>query len=271
MIFEADWQLLLKWHSLYGFLPWSKCACTLIPEQGGGCKGHSAIDQATQHIIEAELHHLTQKSAINLFLDTRHCFNLMVEACHNLACRHHGAADDYLPLHVQTHQLMKYYVRHQLGVSKDYNTFAQNPWHGLGQGVANAAICFIILLDTLIDAYHSMIQPRIIHDLTLTLTITNSIKAFIDNIKLSVAESIDSLLALYACASQQIQWWNQLLEATGGALNPSKCCCFTYSWTPDTHGILCLGPPTDADQVKLSLHETTHPLKCTLSKKAHAI
>jgi len=21
MIFEADWQLLLKWHSLYGFLP----------------------------------------------------------------------------------------------------------------------------------------------------------------------------------------------------------------------------------------------------------
>jgi len=39
MLFEADWQLLLKWHSSYGFLPKSEHAETLTPVQGGGRKG----------------------------------------------------------------------------------------------------------------------------------------------------------------------------------------------------------------------------------------
>ncbi len=127
MLFEADWQLLLKWHSPYGFLPKSKATGTLTPAQGGGRKGRSAIDQATQQVIKTELIKLNQKSALNLFLDARWCFDLMVEACHNMACRHHGAADDYLRLHAQTHRTMKYYVWHKYGVSKDYNTFDQHP------------------------------------------------------------------------------------------------------------------------------------------------
>ncbi len=157
MIFEADWQLLLKWHSSYGFLPKSELAHTLTPAQGGGRKGRSAIDQATQQVIETELIKLQQRPALHLFLDARWCFDLMVEACHNMACRRHGAADDYLKLHAQTHRLMKYYVRHKYGVSEDYNTFEQHPWHGTGQGAADAALHYIALSDTLIDAYHSKI------------------------------------------------------------------------------------------------------------------
>jgi len=60
MIFEADWQLLLKWHSSYGFLPKSEATHTLTPAQGGGHKGHSAIDQATQQVIKTELIKLNQ-------------------------------------------------------------------------------------------------------------------------------------------------------------------------------------------------------------------
>ncbi len=69
MIFEADWQLLLKWHSAYGFLPKSKQQLTLTPLQGGGHKGHSAIDQATQQIVETELIQLTQHPALDFSLD----------------------------------------------------------------------------------------------------------------------------------------------------------------------------------------------------------
>jgi len=104
MIFEADWQLLLKWHSSYGFLPKSETANTLSPVQGGGCKGGSAIDQATQQIIETDLIKLNQRTAMDMFLDARWCFDLMVEACHNMACRRHGAANDYLQLHKPTVQ-----------------------------------------------------------------------------------------------------------------------------------------------------------------------
>jgi len=54
MLFEADWQLLLKWHLSYGFLPKTEEAGTLIAAQGGGRKGCSAIDQATQQVVETK-------------------------------------------------------------------------------------------------------------------------------------------------------------------------------------------------------------------------
>jgi len=140
MIFEADWQLILKWHSSYGFLPKTKQVGTLVYAQGSGCKGHSAIDQATHQIIETEVIHLCQNNAIDLYLDLRQCFDMMVEACHNLACRHHGAEDAYLRLHAKMHRAMKYYICHKFGVSKEYNTFKSHPWHGVGQGMADTAL-----------------------------------------------------------------------------------------------------------------------------------
>jgi len=87
------------------------------------------------------------------------------------------------------HQLMKYYVRHRYGISTDYNTFEFHPWHGAGQGAADAALCYIALSDSLIDAYHSYFQPRILHDPTLTMQIIKSIKAFIDDMVMSTGDS----------------------------------------------------------------------------------
>jgi len=105
-LLEADWQLLLKLHSSHAFLPWTEQAGMLVMEQGGSHKGLSAIDQAMQQIVETEITHLQQNLAINLYLYLHTCFNLMVEACHNLACRRHGATDAYLGLHARTHQAM---------------------------------------------------------------------------------------------------------------------------------------------------------------------
>jgi len=240
MIFEADWQLILKWHSSYGFLPKSESANVLTTAQGGGRKGRSAIDQSTQQVIKMELIKLNQRSALDMFLDARWCFDLMVEACHNMACRRHGAADDYLHLHAQTHHSMKYYVRHKFGVLEDYNTFDQHPWHGAGQGTADAALRYIMLSDSLIDAYHTKIQPWAIKDLTLTLTVFKSMKAFIDDVAMLTGGDHLSFEQLTQQAKTQLQWWNNLIRASGGALNPTKCCCAPYTWTPDTAGILRL-------------------------------
>jgi len=86
MLFEADWQLMLKWHSSYGFLPRTEAAGTLTCSQGGGRKGRSAIDQATQQVVETKTIHLNQHTALDLYLDLKACFDMMIEACHNLAC-----------------------------------------------------------------------------------------------------------------------------------------------------------------------------------------
>jgi len=171
----------------------------------------------------------------------------MVEACHNMACQRHGAADDYLRLHAQTHRTMKYYVRHKHGISEEYNTFVQHPWHGAGQGAADAALRYIALSDSLINTYHSKIQPWIIKDPTLTLAIHKSMKAFIDNVAMLAGGDLSSFETLVNRAQHQLQWWTQLIQASGGALNPTKCCCAIYSWTPDPHGILHLSATTPAN------------------------
>jgi len=238
MIFEADWQLLLKWHSAQGFLPKSEAAQTLTHTQGGGRKGRSAIDQATQQVAETELIQLNQRNALDLFLDLRHCFDYMVETCHNMACRRHGVADDYLKLHAQMHQLMCYYVRHKYGVSQAYNMYNEHPWHGVGQGAADAALRYIVLSDTLVDTYHSHYQPWTMHDPTMTICILKSIKAFIDDVAMSASDESTSFPALVQKAQSQLQWWNQLVRSSRGALNPSKCYCAIYHWQPDKDGIL---------------------------------
>jgi len=87
MLFEADWQLLLKWYSSYGFLPATEHAGALANEQGGSRKGRSTINQATQQIVETKSIHLKQCSALDLYLDLKALFDMMVEACHNLVCR----------------------------------------------------------------------------------------------------------------------------------------------------------------------------------------
>jgi len=69
MLFEADWQLLLKWHSSYGFLPKAEKAKTLTINQGGGRKGRSAIDQAMLQVAEIEITKLEQNPQLLLFLD----------------------------------------------------------------------------------------------------------------------------------------------------------------------------------------------------------
>jgi len=127
---------------------------------------------------------------------------------------------------------MKYYVRHKYGVSTDYNTYDTYPWHGAGQGAANAALRYITLLDALIDAYHSQIQPWIISNPMLTITVIKSLKAFIDDVAMSVGGSSVSLPELATQAEEQLQWWHDLIQASSGALNPKKCCCATTHGNP---------------------------------------
>jgi len=190
----------------------------------------------------------------------------MVKACHNMACRRHGSADDYLCLHAQTHRSMKYFVQHKYGVSKDYNTFDQHPWHGTGQGTADAALRYIALSDSLIDAYHSKIQLLwIIQDPTLTLVIVKSMKAFINDVAMLVSGATSTFEQMIQHAQTQLQWWTQLIQASGGALNPQKCCCALYHWMPDTSGILCLST-TNPNNINIAPcpqqpQQTIHVLK----------
>jgi len=152
---------------------------------------------------------------------------------------------------------MRYYVRHKFGVSKEYNTSEQHPWHGAGQGAADAALRYIVLSDTLIDAYHTQVAPTMMKDPTATLEVLRSLKAFIDNVVLQTADpTTGPINDLMMTAQNQLRWWNQLVRVTSGALNPKKCCGMLYQWAPDNKGILQLCQLEDSNPITLS--DATH-------------
>jgi len=186
---------------------------------------------------------------------------MMVEACHNLACHCHGADDVYLRLHAKMHQAMKYYICHKFSISTDYNTFTAHPWHGAGQGTADAALQYIALSDTLINAYHTKVVPTMLTGPMKNLTILCSLKAFINDIVLHTSANPPTT---YETLKQQVQdqlrWWNKFVKVMGGSLNHKKCCTITYHWIPDCHGILTLSTPNEHDMITLEDNNNPQPI-----------
>jgi len=98
----------------------------------------------------------------------------------------------------------------------------------------------------IIDAYHSKIAPIGLTDPMKVITILQSLKAFIDDVVLHATDVTNGPPNdLILTAQNQLRWWNQLVQVTGGALNPKKCCGMLYQWTPDTKGILRLSRSDD--------------------------
>jgi len=180
--------------------------------QGGGRKGCSAIDQAVQHIVETKIVHLRQQPSINIYLDLRTCFNLMVKACHSLSCLCYRADPAYVKLRAQTQHATHYHVKHSHGISKDYNSYSTiNPWYGAGQGAVNAAICWIILSCCLIQAYLSQAHQWVMHHPNQTTALHQSIDAFIDDTTLIIAWTTQSTYELIQQAQHNLTLWSQLL------------------------------------------------------------
>jgi len=91
-----------------------------------------------------------------------------------------------------------------------------------------------------------------------SLTILCSLKAFIDDVVLHAMTNMQTPYPiLQQQAQSQLQWWNQIVGVTGGALNHKKCCAIAYHWTPDKHGILTLSTPANNDSI--TLDDTHNP------------
>jgi len=219
----------------------------LTPYQGGGCRGHSAIDMACKKVAAYDFITITQTTAAHFEYDLKQCFNNMNEACVNLSCMQHRADKRYIQLHAQTQCQQRYHVKHAYGVSKEYNQHSdQNPWYGAGQGMGDAATRWVVQSHSLITAYHSeakvwnLINP-IMHEHT-----PMGIDAYMDDTNQLLGNDHSSFLApLLPAAQANIDLWQGLIQASGGTLNPTKCSWTPFLWAYNQLGNARLEEPLD--------------------------
>jgi len=160
------------------------------------------------------------------------CFDRTIETCQNLSCIQNRANPEYIRLHAQTRNLLQYHVKHAYGVSSHYNQHSStNPWHGSGQGTGDIAARWIVQANSMIKAYQSrtdifpLQSPNKHHQLPL------SIDAFMDDTWLPAPNLQHLPLPELATQAQtNLQLWHDILQSSGGQLNPKKCVWMLFHW-----------------------------------------
>jgi len=237
-LLEADYNLLLKWFGPKGFIRRAEDNNQLTDYQGGGRRGRCAIDLACKKVATYDYLTITRTIAANFEYDLQHCFDNMNEACQNLSCRQHGADTRYIKLHAQTQRRFKYHVKHAYGLSAEYNQYSeQNPWHGAGQGTGDAAPRWVVQSHSLITAYHSKATLWHLPNSVDGTTIPMGIDAYMDDTNHLMGNSQDDHLhTILPSAQKNLDLWQELIQASGGTLNPTKCSWTPFLWHFDKHG-----------------------------------
>ncbi len=107
----------------------------------------------------------------------------------------------------------------------------ENPWYGAGQGTADAAPCWIVQANSMFSAYHSQATRYSIPNPTQTESHSQGIDAFMDNTWMSnTCLSTDKLAELTNTSQQNLSLWHDILQASGGLLNPKKCIWMMFYW-----------------------------------------
>jgi len=224
-LYEADYNLLLKWFSSQGFILHSEKAQRINDSQGGGRPGRSAIDLAITKVLSYEIAETLRLRVIIVDNDAKACFDRMLEAPNNLACLQHGADPQYVKLHAQTQRELRYHLKHKYGISKGFNTHSDTqPWYGMGQGAGDASNRWVIGSDSMADTYQATAHGWTIKSPVPTESVKFTLKAFIDDVNLFIGQDPNVTEAeFHQQAQQDINRWHRILKATGGKLNTKKC------------------------------------------------
>lgn len=116
-IFEADYNLILKFFISKKTLRHAINNKTISTKQAGGRPGRTAIDEAIKTVTTFEICNLQRISGGVMYNDAKACFDRIVENISNLTCLNAGAPIQVLNVHHNTIQDMKYIIKHKHGLS----------------------------------------------------------------------------------------------------------------------------------------------------------
>jgi len=216
---------------------------------------------------------ITRTTALDVSIDVARCFDNMIKACENLSCRQQGANVNYLCLHAATQQQFQYHVKHAQGVSKQYNQHSESdPWYGAGQGAGDACARWIVQANSMISVYHTRSNTWCITHPDHSNPLKLGLDAFIDDTDLMMGTlSQHSTHNPIQLAQHNLTLWHDLLKASGGELNPSKCVWFYFNWKLDARGTAKIIPPDTATQPIMLTTRTndTVPIRILQPHEAH--
>lgn len=245
-LYEADFNLLMgvKWRELI----MKGDQLRLINEQQYGARpGCEANSLALYEELRTDISYTTRRTLISVDNDADSCFDRMVPSLISLNNRSFGLPVELSRLHGNALLTMKYHLRSPNGLSpSSYQHTIDYPIYGTGQGSGNSPVLWMLMSATLFDIYDDMAHGSVFQDPSGSRIVNMSITGFVDDTNSCINEWRPQhdvkYNTLYPKLQNDAQMWADLVFASGGKLELSKCSIhhLTFRFEADGTPQVCL-------------------------------
>lgn len=246
-LYEADYNLLLavKWRQA---LHLAEDSHLLNEGLYGSRPGRSAHDPVLIEVLQHEIYRMSMKPGINFDLDATSCYDRILACLASICSRRVGLSKNVAYVNAATLEQAHYHLKTKLGISTSSYTHCEtHPVHGTGQGSGNSPTIWCFVCSALFDALQAQAHGATFTDYNNHTTLQLCITGFVDDCtqraNMFTAHVQPTGVHLIQLMQRDCQLWNDILWASGGALEQAKCSFHLVqtSWNADGHPFLTGG------------------------------
>jgi hypothetical protein len=255
-LYEADYNFLLKivWARR---LVWHAHNLNKLNDgQAGSRPGRNSIDVVIQKEMKYLYALLTRTGIATMDNDAKSCYDRIICNLAMMISQHYGGSKEAASMQAATLQKMLFRIRTAIGDSKQsYTHSSATPIHGTGQGSCASPAIWLLVSSLLMDCLFQLGHGMTIKDVFGKQTLKQLIDGFVDDTSLftnllnTIIESND-IKELTSRLRHDMIAWKELLEASGGKLELTKCFYYILTWKFDSKGNPI--PTTIGDQRQLA-------------------
>ena len=204
--------------------------------QYGSRPRRSAVDPVILEEVQYEISRATRTSLAITSYDAMVCYDRIVPSVAMLASRKYGVAPMVTRMNAETLRAAKYRLKTETGMADKGYTHEDevHPIYGTGQGSTNSPAIWCFISSTLFDCYDELAHTAEYFDPTHNLEIEVGMTGFVDDCGGQTTERcldpVENHERLRARVEHNAQAWTNLLSASGGALELTKCSCHMVEW-----------------------------------------
>ncbi|KAI2499111.1 hypothetical protein MHU86_15381 [Fragilaria crotonensis] len=227
-LYEADYNLVLglKWRlALYQ----AEAHKQLHDGQFGSRPRRNAVDPVMLEELQLEVSRASRKMFLQLNYDATACYDRIIPNLAMLTSQQHGVHKQVTLTNARTLQHAAYHIRTEMGLSETSYTHTDDaPIYGTGQGSGNSPMIWCFLSSVLYKCYDTNAHAAEYSNPDGTNQVALSMIGFVDDSNGQVnmfqeEDNVATLSTMHDKATQNATTWAQLLGATGGSLELSKC------------------------------------------------
>ena len=227
---------------------------TLHEAQAGSRPGKRAIDLVVFKEQKYLYSRLTRTPLLTMDNDAKACYDRIICNLAMLISQYFGMPSEACDMQAKTLQNMEFHLKTALGVSDEfYKHTNETPVHGSGQGSCASPTLWLLISTILMRCLEKGAPGMAIDSIQKDVqTLRSIIDGFVDdtslftNIPFHLNNMIDAIRNLQGAT----ETWAELLEASGGKLELSKCFYYILNWKFNTDGEPL--PMTIQDQQELN-------------------